>query len=347
MAAYITYRHFRRLILPSALAVLALVVCIGNAYRIDFEDTSLDMYRFGNRKLANDDFSGAIEDFRAASAARPSLDRVNLNIGVAFLRMGFPDSAIGYFERELEIGLASTEALNNLAVVARLDGDDTLSYRYARRAIESSPFNREALVNYALAARRIGEYNSALTALDRAIAGGVEESDLFFHRGILRFDLRDYEAANADFYRSLELLNTQRQPVFATLSEYDGTTSQRKRIESEARIRYHIGTIAAQGGLIDSAVTMLSTSLELDPSLVPAGINLMSLLIQKGSFDEAEELAVKTLKSGERSGLVWHQLAVIYLNTGRREDAMRAVDSALSIDPGFAPAQALKAHLEQ
>jgi Tfp pilus assembly protein PilF len=163
----------------------------------------------------------------------------------------------------------------------------------------------------------------------------------------LEFELGDYDSADRDFHESLARLSQPRQPEFANLAGITRRGSEEDRKRKEALIRYNIGTIAAQSGKPDSATTMLKQSLKLDSTRVAAAVNLMNLQIQSGDFADAEELAGRILESGERSGLIWYQMAIVYLNTGRRSLALEALDSALLISPDLVPAKTLRSHLEQ
>jgi tetratricopeptide (TPR) repeat protein len=340
-------RRLRQILLAAIVFAGLLVLSIGNAYDIKFDDSSIDQYRYGNRELAAGDYSSALEHYRSAISSRPNLDRVNLNIGVAFMKLGFMDSAIVYFDKELKLGYATSEALNNLAVVERLRGNSESSFEYALKSVNTGRFNEDALINLARASRDIGEYSTALNTIDSVIGTGRRTSDLLYHRGVLEFELGDYDSADRDFHESLARLSQPRQPEFANLAGITRRGSEEDRKRKEALIRYNIGTIAAQSGKPDSATTMLKQSLKLDSTLVAAAVNLMNLQIQSGDFADAEELAGRILESGERSGLIWYQMAIVYLNTGRRSLALEALDSALLISPDLVPAKTLRSHLEQ
>ena len=112
-------------------------------------------------------------------------------------------------------------------------------------------------------------------------------------------------------------------------------------------IYYSLGTIAGQSGAPDSARIMLEKALELDPALTEAKVNLASALTQLGRFAESERICQSLIESGNGSALVWYFVAVSRADAGLVEEAVMAVDSALSMSPQFAPALALKRLLRQ
>jgi tetratricopeptide (TPR) repeat protein len=329
----------------AALFLAVAIFCAGNAYNIDFKDTSQDDYRFGNRYLAVGNYERALLSYRAAVKKNPGLDHANLNMGVAFLKMGELDSARTYLHKQIESGFASAKAYNNMSVVERLANNDSLSYRYAEQAVELNPGYVEALVNMTVVARRIGKHIEAIERLGRAIELQQDSPKITYHRGILRFDLGQYQLAEADFLASLDNLRIPVQPTFATAPNPSSESLRERELdEDEALIHYHLGTIAGQKGLLDSARIELRKAVLLNPELSEARTNLISALNQLGRYNEAEQEAQALLDSGEASHILWYLLALTRLNLGKIDAAESAVDSALSLMPDFQPARILKTH---
>lgn len=344
----ISARKFKALAYKAALFLVVAILCAGNAYNIDFNDASQDNYRFGNRYLAVGNYDQALLSYRAAAEKLSVLDHVHLNMGVAFLKTGELDSARIYLNKEIESGFANAKAYNNLSVVERFANNDSLSYRYAKQAIELNPGYVEALSNLTVVARRIGKHIEAIEILSRAIELSHNSPKIAYHRGVLRFDLGRYKLAEADFLASLDKLRVPVQPTFATASNTrPESLRERKLNEDEALIHYHIGTIAGQNGLLDSARIELRKAVLLDPALSEARMNLTSALNQLGRYVEAEQEAQALLDAGESSHILWYLLALTRLNLGKIDSAENAVDSAISLMPEYQPAQILKEHFIQ
>ncbi len=339
----VSAKKIRMILLNSVLFIAVALFCTGNAYNIDFKDTSQDNYRFGNRYLAAGDYDQALRYYRKAAEKNPDLDRVNLNMGVTFLKTGDLDSARTYLHKEIESGYAVSKAYNDLSIVERFAGNDSLSYAYAEKAVENTPLSVEALANLAIAARQIGKHSEAIKKMTKAIDSGINSPMILFHRGILYFDLGQFNLAETDFKASLEKLRTSPQPTFATSAKAIPEPANKQKLdEYEALIHYHLGTIAGQKGLLDSAYEELSKAVALNPGLTQARINLVNSLNQLGLFEEAEQEAQTLLDSGESSYVLWYMLALSRLNLGKNTEAEDAVDSALSIKPDFQPARMLK-----
>ncbi len=344
----ISSRDVRKLAFKAALFLAVAIFCAGNAYNIDFKDTSQDDYRFGNRYLAVGNYERALLSYRAAAVKHPGLDCVNLNMGVAFLKMDELDSARTYLHKEIESGFASAKVYNNMSVVERFANNDSLSYRYAKKAVELNPSYVEALVNLTVAARRTGKHIEAIEKLSRAIELRQDSPKITYHRGVLRFDLGQYQLAETDFLASLDNLRIPVQPTFATAANARSESLRNRELdEDEALIHYHLGTIAGQKGLLDSARIELRKAVLLHPEFSEARTNLISALNQLGRFEEAEQEAQVLLDAGESSHVLWYLLALTRLNLGKIAAAESAVDSALSLRPDFQPARILKAHFNQ
>jgi tetratricopeptide (TPR) repeat protein len=340
-------RHLRTAII-GVLIVATSIFTTGNRYGFDFENAASEEFNLGNHLMATGRYEQALARYHLALDKRPDMNQVNLNIGNIHLKLGEIDSARSYYLRELDVAADSVRTYNNLGVVERLAGNDSLAIIYGRQALIRKPYFIEAAVNYVIAARKLRLYEDAFRTVNAAIDINPNNPDLLYYRGVLFFDLSEFGEAETDFRQALRFLGRERQPSFGSVSELSSTeervTSQTK---TEAMIYYSLGTIAGQSGAPDSARIMLEKALELDPALTEAKVNLSSALSQLGRFSEAERICQSLIESGNGNALVWYFVAVSRADAGSVEEAQMAVDSALSFSPNFAPALALKRLLQQ
>jgi 4-amino-4-deoxy-L-arabinose transferase-like glycosyltransferase len=116
--------HSRRPLIIATMAVLGLLILFSaNLYRVEAGNDAQAQYAQGNLLLKKGANREAIESYRTALSSDYDLARVRLNLGVAFLRLGEVDSARKYFNLENSAQAGSPEALNNLAYLARREGD--------------------------------------------------------------------------------------------------------------------------------------------------------------------------------------------------------------------------------
>ncbi|MCK4657375.1 MAG: tetratricopeptide repeat protein, partial [candidate division Zixibacteria bacterium] len=319
-----------------------------NRYGFDFENAASEEFNLGNHSMATGRYEQALARYHSALDKRPDMNQVNLNIGNIHLKSGEIDSARIYYLRELDVAVDSVRSYNNLGVIERLAGNDSLAIVYGRQAVIRKPYFIEAAVNYVIAARKLRLYEDAFRTVNAAIDINPNNSDLLYYRGVLFFDLSEFDDAETDFRQALRFLGSEQQPSFGSVSELTSTEERAtSKSKTEAMIYYSLGTIAGQSGAPDSARVMLEKALELDPALTEAKVNLASALSQLGRFSEAEQICLSLIESGNGSALVWYFVAVSRADAGSVEEAEMAVDSALSISPQFAPALALKRLLQQ
>jgi len=340
-------RFFRVAIMVLVLAAMA-IFTTGNRYNFDFENAASEEFNLGNHMLELGRYDEALTRYHTALSKRPDMNQVNLNIGNICMKRGEIDSARVYYLRELDATVDPVRAYSNLGVVERLAGNDSLAIAYGRKAVELKPYFVDGVINYVIAARKLKLYPDAFQTVNTAIDMNPANPDLRYYRGVLYFDLREFDNAKMDFYKALESLGKEWQPSFGSVSELRsaarGIGAQEK---TEAMIYYSLGTIAGQSGMPDSASVLLEKALELDPELTEAKVNLASALTQLGNFAEAERISLALIESGNGNALVWYFVAVSRANAGTIAEAEMAVDSALSISPDFAPALALKELLQQ
>jgi len=341
-------RTWKRIAFAAPLAIIISAFTLGNAYNLDLKDISQEEYNLGNFHMKSGRFDEALTHYHQALDRNPSMNLVNLNIGTVKLRSGEPDSARYYFGRELDVALDSTKAYNNLSVLERLQGNDSLALLYAMETVRRKPYFSDGVINFVLAARNRGDYASSLAVLDSLIRVRQSDADAYYYRGVMKFDIGQLEEASVDFSTALRLLDKRSQPSFATSAELVPPEEKlRKKAETKALIHYHLGTIAGRTGRLADAERDLLTALAIDPKLVEARINLVTAQVQLGKFDTALSTAESLINDGLGSNLVWYLHAVINLNLGNADKALASTDSSLSRSPNFAPAVNLRNQLLQ
>ena len=68
---------------------------------------------------------------------------------------------------------------------------------------------------------------------------------------------------------------------------------------------------------------------------------------EKGNIEKAESLYIKTIISGFQHEILFSNLGVIYMNTGRNHEALEMYKRAISINPNLADAYYNLAILQQ
>lgn len=119
------------------------------------------------------------------------------------------------------------------------------------------------------------------------------------------------EAARAEYMEALEQLDVEDRPiVFAALAD---TYLQEERT--------------------DEAREQLTRALEIDPDHVPSLLGMMAILVDAGSFQEADELLARLPADQEIHPTLMMKLAQGYYNSDRMEEAKMILDRTIREHP--------------
>jgi tetratricopeptide (TPR) repeat protein len=340
-------RSYERAVFVAVPAIALIFFLNSNVYRLNFDNRQQALFAKGNLGLNTSDYTGAIDDYFRALASGPPLEQVNLNIGVAFLQMGEPDSAGFYFAREDSIFDGSAEALNNLAYLSRRKHEYAIAADYARRALQNKPYLEEARLNLAYALREAGFPDSAYQQLRIYEQSGSLTVREQFLLGVLASDLRHYEES-ADILRGvLSRLAQRSQPLYA---EASGAPSLRLNLNPQvrpAKVFYNLGYALGASGQIDSAITYLSQAVASDPNMIEALINLGSAYFAKRDVAAAKNALLRAARINSQNDALMYNLALVSLASNDSTEAISYLQRCLAINPQLAPAKMLLAKLGQ
>lgn len=126
--------------------------------------------RLGVRKMGRQDFDGAIAHFRHAARLRPELAETKTNLGAALIEKGHADEAITVFEEALRASRQLPETRRGLAEAYCKTGRFAEARDLAAKLLENDTTNVHLLTTYALALAGLGEKETALEELKRAVS---------------------------------------------------------------------------------------------------------------------------------------------------------------------------------
>jgi tetratricopeptide (TPR) repeat protein len=340
-------RSFERAAFIAVPAVVLIVFLNSNVYRLNFDNRQQELFTKGNLCLSTSNYAGAIDNYFRALDCGPPLGQVNLNIGVAFLQMGQPDSAGLYFIREDSLFDGSAEALNNLAYLSRRKHEYAVAADYARRALRNKPYLEEARLNLAYALREAGFPDSAYQYLRDYEQSGrltIREQFLF---GVLASDLRRYDESAEILRDVLKKLARRSQPLYA---EASGAPSLRLDLNPQvrtAKVFYNLGYVLGASGQLDSAIEYLNRTVVSDPNMVEAWINLGSAYFAKREVAAAKDALLRAARINSQNDALMYNLALVSLASNDSTEAIGYLQRCLAINPQLAPAKMLWAKLGQ
>lgn len=326
---------------PVSVVILLGLVLNTNLYRMQFDNRQQALFSRGNLLLDAGRTGEAIAEYHHANAGGPPLQQVNLNLGLAFLKLGQFDSAWHYFLVEDSLFAGSAEAMNNLAYLYRQTEQFPEAIIAARAALEEKPYLAEARLNLWYALRESGRSDSAYAAISAYAAEHQLTNSEKFIAAVTSSDLRRYDEAERQLR---ELAGSQQARTALGYSEASNLTRTSDRLAPalfESRVLYNLGFVLGSRGQMDSAIVYLNRATELDPMLSEAWVNLGSAYFAVRRYPQAIAAFEHALTTGPPTAVLTFNLSLSYLAVADTVTARQYLAQCLQIQPGFGPATAL------
>ena len=146
----------------------------------------------------------AIRAYLRALAIRPDDFDANLNLATAYHQIDEPAQGLPYAERAVTLNPSSGAAHANLGAIYAALGqneDAVVQYQAAAELMDLTP---ELLLNLANALGKLERYPEMVNTLN-AVIEMAPSAAAYERLGFARFKLREYDAADADFRKAIEL----------------------------------------------------------------------------------------------------------------------------------------------
>ncbi|MBU8934253.1 MAG: glycosyltransferase family 39 protein [candidate division Zixibacteria bacterium] len=236
-------------------------------------------------------YLAALRLHQAARRIDSTFPEVNLNVGVAFLRLGKVDSARHYFEHELQFHPNRPKAYTNLGSLLLLEGNLKEAIAAVSESVKRQPYDvtgQSVLLRCIFADSVVGDaavieavYTSA-KATDDDIYLLNEAAILLTERGLT-------DAARSVLNRAL---NATPPPIetddeaFAIVFRNSPENIARQR----ARVHYQLGYLDGKAGKFGQSIYHSQSAITLDSNLSDAYINLISAYLSTGQTAVADSL---------------------------------------------------------
>lgn len=265
---------------------------------------------------------------------------------LAIERRNLPEAGL-WMDLAKENGVTSAELVWHEAALLILDGKLPQARERLNAALAAAPADIGLWGLLAEILLRLGEYPELETRVFPVLrnASGKKENYLMYQiRGhLLRHNGPEhYRAARANFLRALELnrhLHDLREEILRlddvlevpAFSEQDACAVLR-RDPDHAYANYLWGRVRLDRGELDLAEDLFRRSLETERN-APAFAGLGTVLLEKGDHALAEKFLRRALQDEPQRLAAWHALARLLLDTGRADEASRALDTVLRAKP--------------
>ncbi|MFT3781792.1 MAG: tetratricopeptide repeat protein [Nibricoccus sp.] len=250
--------------------------CYDKAVRLNPGHTRGYSYR-AQAKLELHDFKGAIDDYTKAIALRPRDPFYYTHRGIARRKAQDFEGARADCLRAVEIDDKDPLAYRELGNIAKELEKYSEASRYYTQAIEADPDSKSVYV-------------------------------LYWSRGLVELELKQYDASRRDFMKAREL------------KPEDGQTW------------CNLGNLELELGNSREAIRAFEEALKRNPKLGLAFNNLGIALMVSGQFDKAVEQFTKAIEI-KSSGLRFTNRGAARLAVGKYDQAMADFEEALKIEP--------------
>lgn len=240
------------------------------------------------------------------------------NEGVRFMQAGDPDAAAQAWTQAVAMDPGMSPAWRNLAIFHEERGNDSAVFEAYQRILEFDPFDTEALIRGASAARRQGDVAVAISNYERAISVYP----------YFRF-----------WYDELAALCDQ---AGRTDEGEKWRTKAREHSESEVEMAFEDGVRKVRGGNLELGIAIFEAVIEEQPHNIDARLRIAGALHSLGRTADAVLHYNEALAETEAATpLVLFHRARLLIEVDRSSDATTDLQSALELEPKFGRARRL------
>ncbi len=322
----------------------------------------------------------AVSHYRQVLKTSPDDSATLVRLGRALADLGQAEAAAVVFEQAAGLDDSRAAGRFGLGKLAAKAGEHAAAVEHFEAVLELAP--EASLVHYPLgqAYRRLGDIDRARAELAQRGPVDVPYEDplgnavAWLKTGTAFEVLQALARDSSDQFSDVDFLGfalTQLSGVegavekLAEVLRLRGTSESPEQRRENARVQYVLGGLLVDRGADLRALKRFQTAVELDPSLLDAGIKLGNVLVRQQRFEAAEAAYSQVLVSDPQhpaallkraalwmsqqrftaaigdlekltkidadSGEVWVRLATSYQLSGNAEGAQRAFASSLGV----------------
>ncbi len=299
----------------------------------------------------------AMEHYERAIAASPRSALAYNNIGNIHFRANRIDEAFRAYGRAHKANPKDLHARNNLGVIHHRRGELEEAEALFQTVIDINPNFAPAHHNRGLVAMELDEFGVAERHFAEALR--VDPGYAQARRGLAKvLATRGMVVqARAELSRACGIAEGQAEFELRWAALLQGAGGGLDEVR-EARYRaYELGWREAEFlaqlgvGLLLSdqpgrAETVLREAVELGTTSLQPRLELARLDREADRWEESRELLIETVRDYSFEPEPWHNLALYHQHHGDSDKAKDAVQTALRLNPNFAPSLELAAELE-
>lgn len=298
-----------------------------------------------------------IAEYEKARVAAPADSLLLTVLGAAYAEAGRPAEALAAYEVSVRAAPCDDEALFLLASQYDAMGRPTDAETAFRRLTGLNPRQAVAWQWLATADYLRGDYAVATEGYRKAIAADPGDADLTYGLATSLYELGDYAGAEEAFRQTKALLPEDSATLAGwadTLEKLGRTDEAIAAYEQAVRLSPDALLYWVRLGLLYEGVNQPARATEAygkaaalspDDPLVQASYG--SALMAQQKFGEAAQAYEKAVERDPKNSSYWESLALTYSAIGQPDDALRAAEELLRLNPSSAIGYLIRAGLSE
>jgi tetratricopeptide (TPR) repeat protein len=269
-----------------------------------------------------------------------------LRAGMANERTGNYPGAVRAYRRGLKNEPENPELLNSLGWALFQQGKSAEAVVAYRKALAADPDHFKAHNNMALASVELGELDEAELHFRKSLE--LEpKAEIYSDLGFVLERQGQIEEAHESYRKALDL-DPKCAPAHVNLAVAlvrQGAFEEAERhyrvaLETKPNAETYngLGFVLSKQGKLDEAVAQFREAIRTNRGFAPAYYNLGASLETQGKLEEAAD-AYRDLVRDHPSARAHNKLGAVLVELGRTDEAVRELQAAIAMDPGYADAR--------
>ena len=257
------------------------------------------------------DLERAIQTLEVAAPDDPTgVARVDL--GIAYQKRGDLARAANQYQAVIAAHPDNGDAWAYLASVQEVQGQKSQAEQTVQQGIRNAPENVELRIALINSLREAGKVDQAIEEAKKALQINAKSLGVYNAFGLCYLAQKDYTLARFIFQKAVQ--------------EIEGA-------ETNAFLETNLGWTYFLDGNIPQATFFLKKAVEIDPNLVPALVYLSKIYMEDHNYADTIPMLENAARLDPANGEIQLTLGVAYRGVGRLEDAERAYQKALQLNP--------------
>ncbi|MEX0747496.1 MAG: tetratricopeptide repeat protein [Rhodothermales bacterium] len=280
----------------------------------------------------------AIEEFRKEEAIKPN-SSMYLELGKTYAKLGSADSAALAYEQAIALDTTNASALMWVGQLYEELGDVDKALAYSRRGAKLRPENLDYKYLIGSLLFRMGEVEEALSNLKPVADERTWHHGAQYNTAQALLRTGDEKAAQV-YLEKAEMAQKMQQAINEAKEAIN-------RDPDDVRNWIKLGDAHRNAKMYDRAVDAFKVAVAYDPANLSLQMNLATLILESGDSAEAARRYRAILQIDSTVTDAWLNLGAAYGNAGNHEEARKAWQRVLTMEPGNRRARALLTQLKQ